>query len=218
MEHPLINVLILCGGQSSRMGTPKHLLQLHDSEYVFQTLLRRCRQVCPESSEYFVSLRDRSCSTLTGIRGEGPASFGLLFDSDTTEEDIGPAAGLLAAHHRRPTCHWLVLACDYPLLGPEEIGHLLANHRGHLSCLENQDGWPEPLLAIWSPAALRQLQENVGQGITGPKHVVRQLRAHLVRPLESKSLFNANTVQEWNAAVALASQEPVVDKAIVPLE
>lgn len=49
----------------------------------------------------------------------------LVFDSAV---EIGPAAGLLAAHALSPDAAFLVVECDYPLLAAEAVGQLIAAH------------------------------------------------------------------------------------------
>lgn len=133
------------------------------------------------------------------------ASVQVLLDTDVANGNIGPAAGLLSAYLRDATCHWLVLACDYPFFDADEIRNLFEEYKYPLTCLQNEQGWAEPLLAIWSPAALAQLKDNVSHDITGPRHVTRQLEAHMVEPLQGRALFNTNTAQDWDTAKAMAA-------------
>ncbi|PGH14125.1 hypothetical protein AJ79_03242 [Helicocarpus griseus UAMH5409] len=139
--------------------------------------------------------------------------------------NIGPAAGLLAAHSAKPTATWLVVACDYPLLSTSALHYLQEQHYTIattdsgtnasscepplLTCYRNTQGYCEPLLGMWTPEALSILARNVEQGRTGPRFVIEELgsggkgQVRLVVPRDERWLFNANTVGEWREAVGL---------------
>lgn len=121
------------------------------------------------------------------------AAFPQLLD---TIDDIGPAAGLLAAHAHAPEAAWLVLACDLPLLNPAVLQALIAARRPHGSAVafaSAQDGQPEPLCAIWEPVALQALQHQVGQGHYGLRSVLRAGNVQLLPLPSPDALDNANS-------------------------
>jgi molybdopterin-guanine dinucleotide biosynthesis protein A len=62
---------------------------------------------------------------------------------------IGPAAGLLAAYKNDPHAHWLVIACDYPLLTSDALQQLYDAYEEPVTCFVNSQEWCEPLLGIW---------------------------------------------------------------------
>ena len=129
----------------------------------------------------------------------------ILLD-DPEHGSIGPAAGLLAAHATDPEAHWLVLACDYPVAQFASMRQLLQEFEGPVTCFENEDGFCEPLFALWSPEALEKLAENVEKGKTGPSWTVREMGGKLIKPRDSRWLINTNTPEEWNAALTLLQQ------------
>ena len=204
-----LQLLILCGGQSLRMGTPKYMLSVIRSEPIYITLIKRCRLACPNISGLYLSFRDSTQVTDLDITSCNATGATILFDSDQKAEDeqgnnIGPAAGLLAAYQTRSTCHWLVLACDYPLVSRYEIAHLVQWYQAPITCFRNASGRSEPLLAIWSPESLAHLKANVAKGVTGPKNVVRDLSGRTITALDENSLLNANTRRDWDEAVKIA--------------
>ncbi|EON62444.1 hypothetical protein W97_01666 [Coniosporium apollinis CBS 100218] len=209
MELPEgLQPLLLAGGLSSRMGTPKHLLPFKDGEPVYKHLLRQLREACPNAKSVFVSLRDpQQMSGLTAVPG---IATEILHDGFWHQEqyrqgpDIGPAAGLLAAHKHSPHSHWLVLACDYPFVTTAALIHLNEQFEEPLTCFKNEKGFVEPLIAIWSPQALRQLEDNVRHGMTGPTRAVKMLDTKAISPLEPRTLMNTNTKEEWDKAIGLA--------------
>jgi molybdopterin-guanine dinucleotide biosynthesis protein A len=128
----------------------------------------------------------------------------IQFISDPTDGSIhggpphglssvqGPALGLLTAHAHHPSSHLLVIAVDFPLLQAETLTRLIDNHLSNLlsserpgdeptrptisAYLHPSDSFPEPLLSIWSPAALSLLKTNaVERGRTGPCSTLKQI-------------------------------------------
>lgn len=206
-----LQLLILCGGQSSRMGFPKHRLSIARSEPIYETLFERCRQASPSIGGFYLSLRNpKQLADLNDMRSNEKGAS-VLFDSELVIDgqdvsDIGPAAGLLAAYQACSTTHWLVLACDYPLITSHDIAHLVQHYQAPLTCFINASQWPEPLLAIWSPQALGHLKANVANGVTGPKNVVHDLGGRTLKPLEEHSMFNVNTRKDWEKVVGIAAR------------
>lgn len=210
MDSHNLEVAILCGGQSSRMGQPKHNLFLSDKRSIVSHVIERARSARSGMPAVHISLRAEDQSFQTAV--DDGVQF--LYDSDahpTGRVDLGPAAGLLAAHHRHPTAHWLVIACDYPLLRVSDLRHLIESYESPLTCFENAEGWPEPLLAIWSPLALQALERNVQTGMTGPIKTLKTLQTKRLKALHEPSLLNANTPADWEAALRTFSTEYLMD-------
>lgn len=205
------------------MGSRKELLRLPPSNKpLFIHLLLVLSQAFPESDTLYMSLRTKaaadelcrhseisrvSADTLSlRVNQDRDLRVRILLDTeDSCSDDIGPAAGLMAAYREDPSALWLVVACDFPLLTPSALGQLRAGFAAPVTCFVNREGFSEPLLAIWSADALRRLERNVVDGILGPSSVVRQLEGKGIRPDEEKWLFNANTKEEW--AVALEAMK-----------
>ncbi|RHZ47824.1 hypothetical protein CDV55_100802 [Aspergillus turcosus] len=201
------------------MGTRKELLRVVDDVPLFVHLLIVLREACPESEVVFLSLRDHD--SLKAIENDrhitvannqlilnhGATTFPVhvLYDgpgvpSEYDNTGIGPAAGLLAAHHQDESAHWLVVACDYPFISVAALSQLRREWAVPVICFENKDGFCEPLLSIWSPEALRTLEENIQKAILGPSSVVKRLRGKTIRPLEERWIFNVNTPADLELA------------------
>lgn len=229
--------LLLAGGRSSRMGKRKELLCLHDNEPIYMHLISILQTANPETDAIYMSLRDRAavediCTNpaISKLSGDvlvldrsyptrkSTLTVRIIYDYDEDKHkdrtDIGPAAGLLAAHRQDPTATWLVSACDYPLLTPAALWQLRHEASGELTCFQNSDGFYEPLLGIWTPGALQDLYRNVQKGILGPRAVVEQLQVRPIRPHDDRWLFNANTPEEWRRAVDLKSNEVPRQKSL----
>src|SRR3954462_7028572 len=87
--------LLLAGGESSRMGTPKHLLKLN-GVYLYLHLVQHIIAACPECDTIYLSLK-RASSVDLDLYRDGYA-ITIIYDEHYDTGSIGPAAGLLAAH------------------------------------------------------------------------------------------------------------------------
>lgn len=196
--------LMLAGGRSTRMKSPKHLLKLPDGTPLYQHQRDILRQACPDAPVVYMSLAQDSPvdeyflnSALSGIH--------IVYDEEAndTTQSAGPAQGLLAAHRSDPTATWLVMAVDYPLMSVEAIRQLCRSYIYPVTCFQNDDGFCEPLVGIWSPDALHKLQANVRNGRGSPSAVVRDLGGLQIRCPEygRRWLMNVNTEGEWEEAL-----------------
>jgi molybdopterin-guanine dinucleotide biosynthesis protein A len=64
------------------------------------------------------------------------------------------------------------------------------------------DGLPEPLCAIWEPAAAAALTAYQADGGRCPRKFLIRHAAPLLEPLDRHALDNINTPEEYTAAVA----------------
>lgn len=182
----MLHGLVLAGGASRRMGRDKAAL-VYDLQ---PQLAAAFALLAPQVQRCFVSVRtDQQTEPLR-------AAFPQLVD---LHDDIGPAAGLLAAHSHAPDAAWLAMACDLPRLDAPTLAWLIAGRATHASAVafrSAHDAQPEPLCAIWEPAALRRLRTQVDAGQFSLR---RALDADDVRPLDLPAphlLDNANTPED----------------------
>ncbi|RYP57938.1 hypothetical protein DL770_010543 [Monosporascus sp. CRB-9-2] len=215
-ESATICPLILAGGKSTRMGSPKHLLKLPNGKPLYQHQVDVLRAVLPGSKVY-ISLAQESPldEALQSARRDsekskapnGPEDGGLevIFDSNvnSSAESNGPAEGLLSAYNACPDATWLVVACDYPYITSSMLQHLIGSYNPPVTCFRNSEGFCEPLLGIWSPAALERLAENVARGKSGPAATVRELKGTLLSVPEGCDawLVDVNRQADWEAAL-----------------
>lgn len=101
--------LVVCGGNSSRMGKDKSMLQYYDKPqryHVYDMLLPLCEKV-------FISCNKQQSATIE-------AGYEFIAD-DTTLGDIGPVTALLTAFTQYPNKNLLLTGCDYPFLTTNEL-------------------------------------------------------------------------------------------------
>lgn len=184
---PALYGLVLSGGASMRMGKDKALLEPHGEPQLQATF----DLLSPHVQSCFVSLRSDQRSE--------PVRAALPGIVDETE-GAGPAAGLLAAHAAYPQAAWLVLACDLPLLQTSTLQALIRARDGQHAAIAYRspvDGLPEPLCALWEPAALARLSQQAQGGRYGLRDVLRSADTLLLPAPGGGVLDNINTPQEW---------------------
>lgn len=145
--------VILIGGKSSRMGTPKHLIR--DAEG--RTWLERTLAVLQPMVDGLV---------LAGGGCLPPSLEGTprLLDLPGV---AGPMTGILAAMRWQPLASWLVMACDMPLISEAAARWLLAGRRpgcwGRVPIAAASDRL-EPLFAWYDFRAAHLFEEQLHGG------------------------------------------------------
>lgn len=176
--------LVLAGGRSSRMGSDKGLISYHgmpQREYLFQLMGRFCSKVYTSSHS-----------------GQPvPSELNPLPDRFSVQ---GPLNGILTAFSSHPAKAWLIIAVDMPFVNEQVIGHLLT-HRNKTkiaTCFYNDvEKFPEPLMALWEPAAFPLLHTFIREGGNSPKAFLNENDVHLVIPENNQTLININSPEEY---------------------
>jgi molybdopterin-guanine dinucleotide biosynthesis protein A len=184
--------LILAGGSSSRMQRDKAAL-----EYLGKSQLDRAFELASRHvSEVFVSVRANQTADPT--RAQRP----MIVDSVAGE---GPIVGIRSALAAFPHVAWLVLACDLPFLSDAALSQLLRERDASglaTAFRSTHDALPEPLCAIWEPAAGPALASYQNDGGRCPRKFLIRQRARLLEPLDRRALDNVNTPEEYAQALA----------------
>jgi molybdenum cofactor guanylyltransferase len=178
-----INGLILAGGQSSRMGADKGILDFHGKpqrKYLHDLLAKFCNQV-------FLSCRaDQNI----------PADLNPIPDSFAFKS---PLNGILSAFKYNANVAWLSLPIDMPFVDDKVIAYLLEHRDKHkiATCFYDSDGkHPEPLLALWEPQAYPLLMSFYKEGKISPRDFLLSHQTHIVRPPNADLHFNINTPED----------------------
>jgi molybdopterin-guanine dinucleotide biosynthesis protein MobB len=184
-----VNTGVMIGGTSSRMGTPKQLLELEG-----RTLVERVAGV----------LQSAAGPPLLLGAGPVPEALGDLSRLPDPPGISGPMAGLVAALRWHPRVAWLIAACDQPMVSPDAVDWLLAQRGpGRWAVLPRlPDGPVEPFLAVYEPQALGLLERAIASGRLGP-HVLAE-HAKVVSPEPPAEIAQAwrslNTPEEFEAS------------------
>lgn len=147
--------VVLCGGESRRMGRDKGLLQTDGQPWVLRMGDKLARHQLP----VVYSINKKQVSAYSAWLPAGR----VVVDPD---EGAGPLKGLLSVHHRYPGASLLVVACDMQDLDSSTIAQLIevwrAGNAGNYAF--EVDGFLQPFCAIYSQfssinrfASLREL-------------------------------------------------------------
>ena len=175
--------LILCGGYSTRMQQPKHLLRL-DGKMLWNILHEKAIKAGFES---LVSCRSDQVKDFKNVR--------TVVDA---YEDIGPMGGILSAFESINKDSILVLSCDVPNISTESMMELWDKNNPALiaTCAKaNASEFPEPLVAVWNRSALRPLLDAKSNG---DNSLMKTLNSHLFTrvTVEANELTNLNTLDD----------------------
>jgi molybdenum cofactor guanylyltransferase len=141
-----ITGIILAGGNSSRMGRDKGLVNFHQKPMV----------------EYVISILEPLCSSiLISTSNSDYSRYGYPLVADDIE-DLGPIGGLLSSIRRSETELNIILPCDMPLITDETIKSLInSNYIDRVTILKDEHNNIWPLCGIYPnsviPAILRQI-------------------------------------------------------------
>jgi molybdopterin-guanine dinucleotide biosynthesis protein A len=186
---PSINGLVLAGGKSQRMGTPKDLMNWHGKEqryFAADLLAEFCDEVYISCRQDQLENFDRQYHPLTD-----------------TFLNMGPFGGILSALRSQRDKAWLVVACDLPLLDKKSLEFLLYSRNPEKAATTYKspfDGLPEPLITIWEPKSYPLLLNFLGIGNTCPRKVLINSDTLILEPHDPDALMNVNTPEE--AAIA----------------
>ncbi|HSF88075.1 MAG TPA: NTP transferase domain-containing protein [Saprospiraceae bacterium] len=175
--------LVLAGGESTRMGADKGLLEYHgmpQREY----LLRLLKGF---TTEAYISCKP------------GQIRDGILPLIEDRHENLGPFGGILSAFEFDPQAAWLVVACDFPLLDHAAISQLVEERdltSIATSFLDTHTLMPEPWITILEPRIYPILQDYHSRGRSSLRGVLVDFNSALIRANNPHVLLNANTPEE----------------------
>jgi molybdopterin-guanine dinucleotide biosynthesis protein A len=185
--------IVLAGGRSSRMGTPKATLEWHGS-----TLLRRVTGIVARATG----------GPIVVVRAPGQDLPAMSKDVEVTEdarEGRGPlqglAAGLAAVDGRAEVA--FVSSTDAPLLHPAFVRRVVGALDGeHDVALPQAGGFPHPLAAAYRTELLPSVQELIAADRMRPAFLFETCR---VRRLDEAALL---------ADPAVAAFDPALDSVL----
>lgn len=189
--------LVLCGGQSTRMGTDKGLLKLHAKTWA-QTAVDKINALY---LPVVISVNEQQYDEYATVFPEK-----LLVRDDLSLQVKGPLCGVLSAHIQHPDEDLFVLACDLPLMDQtilKELFHHYLLHTGHDAYLFTSEDQPEPLCSIYMAKSLSKILALHNENKL-TKHSMKNMLEHLnvfSTPLqeEQKKFFrNFNAHAELN--------------------
>lgn len=187
--------VVLCGGQSTRMGTDKGLLKSHANTWA-EAAVNKLKAL---SIDIRISVNTKQFTDYLNVF---PVEI-LITDNDSLKIK-GPLCGIISVHIQHPSQDLLVLACDMPLIETEILEELLTYYRLHPDAdafVFTNDSEPEPLCGIYKAKGLTHIH-HLYKTDQLPKHsmknVIESISTFLIPlPPDKKKFFsNFNTHAE----------------------
>ena len=192
--------IVLCGGRSTRMGSPKALLPFGD-ETMLQRVVRLLGSVV--SPLVVVAAPDQSLPEL-------PADVSVTRDE---REGRGPLEGLRAGLKGLPATvdAAYVTSCDVPLLVPAFALRMIDLMGDADIAVMEIDGFPHPLSAVYRRSTLPHVEKLLAEDRLRPVFLFDAVKTRRVRPDEMTAvdpqlltLRNLNTREDYEQALASA--------------
>ena len=183
-DRPHMIAVILCGGQSSRMGEPKALMS-YNGKPQYQWLYQQCNSL---SISAYLSCKQNQLHWFS-------PNYRAIVDAPEFE-DAGPMTGLLSAASQNPSLGILLLACDYPALQTKDIENLILHFNKHQksTCLVHpQSEMIEPLLAIYHPMDLVLIEREYASGNHSLQQYLQKADIIKVMPQNTLSIKSSDT-------------------------
>jgi molybdopterin-guanine dinucleotide biosynthesis protein A len=193
--------IVLCGGKSTRMGTPKATL-LFGPETMLQRVVRLLGTVVDPI--IVVAARQQAL----------PALPDSVIVAEDERDQRGPLEGLRAGLKALPNSvdSVYVTSCDVPLLVPGFVTRMIELLGDYDIAVIEVDGFPHPLSAVYRRAVLPRVEALLENDKLRPVFLFDAVRTRRVRPEEMRSidpqlrtLRNLNTRDDYRAALAEAS-------------
>jgi len=187
--------VVLAGGASTRMGSPKALLEWHGS-----TLLRRAAGIVGRVADGPVVVVRAAGQELPPL----PAAVELAEDARDARGPLqGIAAGLAAVGERADAV--FVCGVDAPLLHPALIAAVvaaLAADEQLDAALPVAQGFPHPLAAAYRTRVAEHVHDLLDEDVLGTRPLFERLRVHR---LDEAALL---------ADPAIARHDPALDSLL----
>jgi molybdopterin-guanine dinucleotide biosynthesis protein A len=183
---PNTYALVMCGGQSNRMGSDKSMLQYFDKPqryHVYDILLPFCEMV-------FISCSKQQAETME-------AGYNVIPD-DEPFNNIGPIGALLTAFTQFPKKNILLIGCDYPFLKAAELGMFSMLCKDIPASFYNQEASIYESMLTWYPYTcfedLKLMFEAKGFSL---QQLLRKNDALKYLPTDTNSIKSIDTMEAF---------------------
>ena len=189
--------IVLCGGQSSRMGRPKAWLPF-GGEIMLPRVVRLLSEVV--EPVVVVAALDQAVPPL-------PAEVGVVRDEEKGRGPLqGLAAGLEALRGRVDAAY--LSSCDVPFLQPAFVGRLIELLGEHSICVPRVGDHHHPLAAVYRLDVEKTVHQLLKQNRLRPFFLFEAVPTRVVEPAELadvdpsfQTLRNLNTPEEYGTAL-----------------
>ncbi len=171
--------IVLCGGQSVRMGRDKAFISYHQKpQYAF--VADMMRSIC---ADVFISCNEQQYVNML-------QQYQLVVDN-ATYADAGPMTGVLSVFEQQKDAAIFVMGCDYPHFKEADMKALFDAREGEYDvvCYHNPEThFDEPLLAIYEKQCASLLLQFYQEGNTSLLQFLKNVRVKRITPSNLKSI------------------------------
>jgi molybdopterin-guanine dinucleotide biosynthesis protein A len=185
--------IVLAGGRSSRMGSPKALL-LFDNAPLIVHVVTTLRRLFAEV-------------VIVAAPGQDLPSMPVRLVRDDVAHQ-GPVGGLCYGLAAAGGDVSFVTACDSAFLNPHLISHLLSQISDHDVVVPHWQGRFQPLHAVYRTSVLPLLEGQLARGELRPVYLFDKVRTRRIDEdairrfdPEGLSFFNMNTPEDYAEAL-----------------
>jgi molybdenum cofactor guanylyltransferase len=189
----VLSAVILAGGRSVRMGTPKALLPF-DGQPAIRHVVGVLEPLFADIVVVATTGLDLPPMPVTVVRDDVPYQ--------------GPVAGILHGLKASREDAAFVTSCDAVFLRPELIAHLVSLHAGFDAVVPRWQGRLQPLVAVYRRLLVPVLARRVAQGELRLGDLVEAARTRYVEDREVRrfdpdgaSFFNMNSPGDYAEAL-----------------
>jgi molybdenum cofactor guanylyltransferase len=166
-----ITGVVLCGGQSVRMGRDKAFMTYH----TLPQFVHVAEMMKPLCDAVFISCNPKQEELIS-------QTYQTIIDN-ATFENAGPMTGVLSAFDKIKDNTLLVVGCDYPNFTVHDMKALLAARANGMDvvCFRNKStGFDEPLLAIYEKQCAPLLLHYFQNGNTSLRHFLQTVNTKTI--------------------------------------
>lgn len=206
------SAVILTGGKSSRMGSPKALL-LFDGEPLVVHVARTLRSLFGDivvvggPGEEFVELLRLLSSQPNKLNQPNEPKVTLVRDEIAHQ---GPVGGIYYGLSVAAGEFCFVTSCDVPFLSARLISYLVSQISDYDVVVPYWQERFQPLCAVYRKSVTPLLKEQLDRGELRPIFLYEKVRTRKVTEAEIRrfdpegsSFFNMNSPEDYRAALAL---------------
>ena len=200
---PNLYGLVVCGGNSSRMGIDKSKLVYHGKQqryHLYEMLERSCEKV-------FISCNEKQVSGL-------PDDLQILVDLHSYT-GIGPIAAILTAFTYYPKNNFLITGCDYPFLDETELDSFIEACKATdtpAAFYNKSENLYEPLLAYYPYGSFTKLKELYASGQYSLQSFLKMVNAEKYYAANEKSILSIDNYEDHIKAKAFLEEYALVSK------
>jgi molybdopterin-guanine dinucleotide biosynthesis protein A len=179
--------VVLCGGESKRMGKDKGLLEVNGKKWAEHTADK---------------LRAQNLPVIISINNNQQEAYGEIFKKEELVVDElpmhGPLNGLLTVNSKFKEKDILLLACDLIEMESSTLTELIATYQKHQAdyFAYEENNFFQPLCAIYTAKALSLLSANLKSGSLPNysfQHILNNARTCRIQAPSKKSFTNFNS-------------------------